>query len=257
MEIKYFSYPRISVQQATRIWSEIRSLSLAEVRQRCDNVSVTGTEFYPFAQVRANDGELREVRKQIIDVAIRHGYPNPVTARQKVAFESDLLELFHNEINMSPAEASHMDVWHFFNVKYLADITLWRFGSLSNYDSHWTISPDRIFAFNRNMFGRIWWRNHLLGPELVARLGEDATVAIVERPALFAYPPFARGVGERTLATVTNFSPSQILRPATILFSRRMAVLSPYAMDAEQMQNFVDGVITEAEKSILIDEEKS
>lgn len=257
MEMVYFSYPRITVEQAAQVWSNIKHLSLNEIRQQCDNITVTGAEFYPFAEVRTEDDELREVRSKIIAAAIQYGYPNEASSRNKVAFESDLIGLFHDEINMSPAEAAHMDIWHFFNLKLLADITIWRFGSFSPAMNQWNITPERLYSFNRNMFGRVWWRNHLLGPELATSLGEDATVAIVERTALFSHPPFARAVARRALGTKTSISPTQLLRSAAILFSRRMAVLSIYAMDADRINTFVDDIFGETETAILTPERSS
>lgn len=251
MSIVYFSYPRITVDQANRAWSEARQLSLSEIRKQCDNTSVSGAEFYPFAQARAEDDELREVRKKVLGAAVQNGYPGDVSSRNKVAFESDLIEIFNDEISMSLAEATHMDVWHFFNVRLFMDITLWRFGSYSTVTNHWTISPERIYSFNRNMFGRIWWRNHLLGSEIATSLGEDATVQIVERAALFSHPPFARAVATRALSTTTTVRPGHLLRAATILFGRRTAVLSIYAMSTDQLCSFVNEVFTQAEFVIL------
>lgn len=243
----YFSYPRITLIQATQAWSSIRTLTLENIRKYCDATTVTGAEFYAFAEIRSDDSELHNFRKLVVDAAIRNGFPNQVSSRQKVAFEAELLQIFHNEIAMSPSEASSMEIWHFFNLKLLADITMWRFGTFDTVSNHWSILQDRLYSFHRNMFGRIWWRNHLFGVDLATRLGEDATVQIVERTALFAYPPFAKSVAARALDSHTDYSASQLLRVAAKLFSRRMAVLSIFAMNNEQVSYFTNEVFNATE----------
>lgn len=245
-----FSYPRISLTQATQIWDTIKSLKLEEIQRICDRTTVAGVEFYPFAENRADDAEVQHLRRLVKEAAIRHGFPNQVSSRLKVAFESELMNILYDETAMTTSEASSMDVWHYFNLKLFADITLWRFGSFDSNINRWSISQDRLYAFNRNFFGRIWWRIHLLGLDLATRLGEDAVVAIVERPRVFSYPPFARAVATRSLSSDTDITATNLLREATIIFSRRMAVLSIFAMDRERMDAFVDDVFREAERKI-------
>lgn len=247
----FFCYPRITLAQAVQHWAVIRELPLVQVQKICDNTTVIGAEFYPFADVRSEDSELQFLRQRIIEIAKRYGYPNQVSSRMKVSFEGELTNIFQTEIAMSPAEASTMDVWHFFNLRLLADITLWRFGSFDEEKNRWSINEERLYIFNRNMFGRIWWRGHILGHELAGKLSEDETVQILERPTLYAYPSFAKAVGTRYLDSPSKIRATRVLRDASKRFTRRMAVLSVFIMQESQLTQFVDEVFTESEVAML------
>ncbi|PYI65317.1 hypothetical protein CVV68_18605 [Arthrobacter livingstonensis] len=144
-----------------------------------------------------------------------------------------------------------MNVWHFFNLRLLADITLWRFGYFDTEKNRWSINEERLYMLNRNMFGRIWWRGYILGPELASQLSEDETVQILERPSLYAYPSFAKAVGTRYLTSPSKIRATRVLRDASKRFTRRMAVLSVFIMQESQLTHFVDEVFNEAESAML------
>ncbi len=253
----FFSYPRLTLAQAVQDWATIRELSLAQIHAICDDTTVIGSEFYPFADIRSDNSELLNLRQKVVYSAQKYGYPSNVSSHMKVLFDRELLLIFQNEIAMSPAEASNMDVWHFFNIRLLADITLWRFGSFDIDMNRWSINEERLYIFNRNMFGRIWWRAHILGPTLASRLSEDEIVQILERPSLYAYPVFAQAVGIRYLNSPSNTRVTRILRDASKRFTRRTAVLSVFIMQESQIVHFVDDVFNEAESAMLTTVEDS
>lgn len=247
MTLTYTNYPQVSQTIALRHWSEIRLLSLPEISKVCDSMTTSKMEFYPFSENRASDSHLQDFRRRVVELAAMHGFPNTTSSRTKVSFENALLSVLDESLDISAAEASNMNVWHFLNLFLLSDITLWRFGSLDQQAKKWSINEERIFTFNRNMIGRLWWRGAVLSPEIAAKLSEDEAVQILERPTTFAYPHFARAVGRRFASIPATDRHPLLLRHATKLFTRRMAVLSVYIMSDHQLDQFVDQVFGEAE----------
>ncbi len=135
---------------------------------------------------RTDEGELRELRLELLALAEGHGMPGAPVDR--AGFEATAAAILHGRLTVTPHEASHDEVWNYLTCCWLLDIAIWRFGA----------DADRrrfLGDVNRNTFRRMWWRAEILGTGIdLARLGEDELVAVMERPTIASDRRLARRV---------------------------------------------------------------
>ncbi|WP_031035167.1 DUF6339 family protein, partial [Streptomyces sp. NRRL WC-3725] len=67
-------------------------------------------------------------------------------------------QVLHRDSGIVPAEAVAGDLWAFLSLVVLPDVSAWRFADLHR---------DRVLGTDvtRHVFGRLWWRAHLLYDE--------------------------------------------------------------------------------------------
>jgi hypothetical protein len=150
--------------------------------------------YSPIGGTRVTDDELGAVRRELLEIAHAHGYPESIERTPEL--EARLGEALHRALPMTPHEASQEDAWTYLTCCWLLDVAVWRFG---------TDADERRFIgnVNRNTFRRLWWRREVLGAEVpLDRLGEDELVSIMERPTIASDRRLARGIASRFLAVV-------------------------------------------------------
>jgi hypothetical protein len=134
-----------------------------------------------------------------------NGYPSQATEQQRLSFDQLAAVALHSRMRISPSEAARRGTWEFMTCVLLPDLVRWRFPG-----ERGESSPDRYFAGRRNTFQRLWWRAYLLRDDsrqdnsyaLLALLGEDEIVQILERPNLAAIRNLTLHVGAGLLAAV-------------------------------------------------------
>lgn len=179
--------PRLDRESAKEVIAEIRAMSAAEV----SNLLPREAERVRMAAVggrRISDDELRSIRDSVAALAGEHGFPRD--QRRLVDFDGRCALLLHEQLQLSPHEASHEEVWSYLSCCWLLDVAVWRFGSDAD---------ERRFLgnVNRNTFRRLWWRAHILGTggeTPFHGLGEDELVNIMERPTISGNPSLARAI---------------------------------------------------------------
>ena len=229
-------------------WVAVRELTLAEMRARGDAASVNGAEFYPMAMSRCTDEDLRQLRRAMVAAATQRGYPSISTQDQRREFDKDASRLLYGCMNILPSDAANAEVWNFINLRLLPDIAMWRFGRQGN--NGWEIAEERLFSKDRTVFGRLWWRACLLGPELAEQFGEDLSVQLIERPRISGYPPLVRSIANRFLIGDAQYQSTRFLRDVMKRFTRSLAVISVFQMSQTEMDAFVDAVFLESESAI-------
>lgn len=222
-------------------------LPLAEISQLGSAVSTMGAEFYPVAIARCSDLDLAELRAAVLAEAELHGFPDVEDTRQKTEFDQALSKILYERMNILPADAASVEVWNFINVRLLPDVAIWRYGQWSG--SAWEVNERRLFTMNRTIFGRLWWRAFLLGPEISTQLMEDESVQLVERPRIGGYAPLARAIATRHLASVST-KRMELLRDAMKRFTRRLVVVSVFLMTEEQIADLVEDVFLESQEAL-------
>lgn len=222
---------------------------MEEISQLSSTVSTTGAEFYPVATARCTDADLKELRAAVLVEARFHGFPNMDLARQKTEFDQAVSRILYERMNIVPADAASVEVWNFVNIRVLPDVAIWRYGQKSQDGARWEVNERRLFAMNRTIFGRLWWRAFLLGPEISASLKEDESVQLVERPRIGGYAPLARAIATRHLASVST-KRMDLLRDAMKRFTRRLVVVSVFLMSDEQIAELVEEVFLESQEAL-------
>lgn len=242
------------LHDAARSWDELRSQSFSEIVEALD-FDVTAANYYPLARRRAGSTELLNLRIKVVQAATEFGFPSKVSNKVLVEFDRNIGPEIHAQMAIMPADASSIDVWNFINTAVLPDIVLWRYGQFSVESKRWVVSEDRLFDMIRTTFGRLWWRVHLLGPELAAELGEDEVVNLLEKPRIGGYPVLARAMGRHFLEFAAESKTGrrmELFRDATKRLLRKMAVQSVFVMSAEEIDAFVAPLFLESAQALGI-----
>lgn len=249
-------YPRMSLYDASLSWELLRSQSLSEIGSSIDLASLQAL-YYPLARQRAGSEELMSLRLKIVGIAEGFGFPSAVSSKSLVEFDRTVGPEIHAQMAIMPSDASSIDVWNFVNTAVVPDVVLWRYGRFDVQNKKWNISEDRLFDMTRTTVGRLWWRVHLLGPELASRLGEDEVVNLLEKPRIGGYPLLSRAMGERLLAFAAESSTGrrmELFRDATKRLVRKMAVQSVFIMTSAEIDDFVTSLFEESAAALGIPE---
>ncbi|WP_327676541.1 DNA cytosine methyltransferase [Kitasatospora sp. NBC_00458] len=123
---------------------------------------------------------LAVLRSAIVAKATENGYPQassrPPSRRDAARFDMDVAQILYQEAGIMPAEALSPQLWAFLSLVVMPDVAAWRFPGFN---------PRRVTGrdITRHVFGRLWWRAHLVGGERLDRedlfdalavLGEEA-----------------------------------------------------------------------------------
>ncbi|SDP57970.1 hypothetical protein SAMN04487914_11827 [Arthrobacter sp. ok909] len=247
-------YPRMPLYEAAQSWEVLRRQSLAEIGASLDLTTVQA-QYYPLARQRAGSDELLGLRGKILGIAEEFGFPSVVSSKFLVEFDRTVGPEIHAQMTIMPADASSIDVWNFINTVVVPDVVLWRYGRFHTQSKNWIISEDRLFDMTRTTIGRLWWRVHLLGPELAGKLGEDEVVNLLERPRIGGYPLLSRAMGARLLAFASESNTGrrmELFRDATKRLLRKMTVQSVFVMTPVQIEEFVTSLFLESATALGI-----
>ena len=164
-----YRYPRLQQSVAER---RLNSLQNGEQDLRH---SFTDSEATPVETgTVVPETELKAVRGMIEQLTTV--FPSSIPASQVAQWDSVVGTALYKTMSIVPADASHTDVWSFVTLVLLPDFAAWRYPKFPR---------ERFIGTSRNVFRRLWWRQHILGelevPEGCRPLGEDEMVAIFER----------------------------------------------------------------------------
>jgi hypothetical protein len=200
--------------------------------------------YAPTGGNRAHEEHLRQLQKNLRELADSHGFPKRANTKAKQGFDSDSGALLHESMNVCSADASHAGVWGFLCCVLAPGIVRWRFPG----DKGKT-SEDRFLGGVRNCFGRVWWRAHVLRDgtatdpyHFLKELGEDELVQIMERPGLGKTPPVARQSCVSFLRAIRRLPKKRmaIMRDAQKRLRRLLPMVAFETLDPEDLDQLVD-----------------
>jgi len=139
--------------------------------------------YAPTGGTKVSSSQLTGIRRVIIEVAKRAGYPKPPSRAQAAEFDTEVSIRLTEIANTDNGEFHRDDVWACIATVLLPDLVIWRF-SLE--------ARERFHGGIRNAFQRLWLRGRILDRgeghpdrwELLRSLTEDALVQITERPSI-------------------------------------------------------------------------
>ncbi|MFD3939039.1 DUF6339 family protein [Streptomyces sp. NPDC058611] len=163
-----YLYPRLLPKAAVSLRDECLGRAVEELRERA-GVSHSALFYAATGGMRLPQQRLRALRESLVGSAIDRGYPASPARRQAAAFDIAAAEILHRESGIIPAEAVAGDLWAFLSLVVMPDVAAWRFPDLHR---------DRVLGTDvtRHVFGRLWWRAHLLHDEGADR--EDLYAAL-------------------------------------------------------------------------------
>lgn len=257
-------YPRLSPQQGKRLAEERAAMPLLELERLAD-ITYPNVTFAPTGGVRVTPAQLQSLRNSIRETTRKHGYkygvaggePLPLAAERKAEFDAALAMTIHQQMDVTPSEACRPGVWRFLGTVLAPESIRWRFPGEKT--THERFLGNRL----RNMYGRVWWRAHLLEDSahddpywLLKELGEDELVQITERPNAAGYKPLAMGIAR---GLVTQWDPevgvsrSGLLREVMKRVLRLLPLLRFESLTHEEVAAEVDALYVETLRGLGIE----
>lgn len=237
--------PRIARHSAAELLKLHLSNGIAEIASGMPDLTPPIT-YTPVGGQRIENGQLEQLRIDILRLAHEHGMPNRII--EPSVFEGRAARLLRETLPMSANEASHEEVWSYLTCCWLLDVAVWRFG---------VDADERRFIgnVNRNTFRRLWWRAEILGPDIeLTKLGEDELVNIMERPTIASDRRLARTVALEFLARVHEGaaeSRMQLMREAMKRLLRLTPLVAFQALNDDQMRTVVESCFTAAADGLV------
>lgn len=251
-----FLYPRLPHVVAEQLVKVRRSQSIEDLA-RVSSTEHPSAAFVPTGGTRVSLQNLTQIQNSIRILAQSSGYPAAFTIKQRQNFDAQCAALLHQQMNISPAEASKNGVWEFFSCVLLPDIVRWRFpGKLPD-----GTEEERFFGGIRNVFRRLWWRAYILQDNtsgnpysILAQLGEDELVQIMERPSLAGSPRLAKStclVFLRTISVYSGISRMELMRDAQKQLFRLLPLISFDSIDENLLVELLEEVFDKSVNSLI------
>jgi hypothetical protein len=165
----------------------------------------------------------------------------------KVEFDREVTKVILDVFPMNTFEASLEDTWSFITIRPLADIAIWRFPTDGVRDN-W----ERYLGLERNTFKRLWWRAHMLGPDLASRLKENELIQMFERGATVGSNKLIMerishgALNNRDELEKLGGKTSDFITECAKRLRRTLAIQSLELMTIEEQRIYVDERVAEA-----------
>lgn len=234
--MSHYVYPRLSGAAAESAYSSIseayRSGGLAAVRE-LSRLSHSSASPVPTGGTVATETRIAAVR-EAAEAATQEWIDRGIIGPREVGvFDIALGRALHRSLEITPADAAHVDTWNFLSLVVMPHLSVLRFP-----DMHRT----RIFGMPRNSLRRAWQREEVIGDLLLGNegtLGEDILVGMFERTALARNRTLIRAMTRALLSYDGPIARSTLARR----FSKTVTwATGPFLLDTLS-QNEVDELI--------------
>ncbi|MFH9830134.1 DUF6339 family protein [Streptomyces sp. NPDC017201] len=242
-------YPRLLPAAAANLREECLHRSVEYLRDR-------SALFHPAMFYAATGGSrlpersLGSLREAVLACATDRGFPAKPGRRQAAGFDIDVATVLHRDSGIVPAEAVAGDLWAFLSLVVLPDVSAWRFADLHR---------DRVLGTDvtRHVFGRLWWRAHLLYDEGGGREDIYASLSVLNesdfdqiyarRTSIGGSPHLVRAIVRvwQTLDVPPN-AERRVLRDFLMRVLRLNAFISFDSLPAEVLDEELEGVFRES-----------
>jgi hypothetical protein len=240
-------YPRLLDQAARSLHDEYLEADVDTLRGKAA-LRHPSAIFTATGGVRVDKHQLSDLREAVLAEAVAARYPYAGTREGRSEFDLRVARLLHERGGLVPAEASIRSVWAFLALVLLPDVAYWRFPQAPG---------DRVLAtdITRHVFGRLWWRAHLLADPgastdryaLIGAFGESAFDQIfARRRSLGGSRSLIRALA-RTWPNLQleRKGERDVLREVLKRFKRLGAVIDFEALDDAELSRQVAGVTEE------------
>ncbi|MFJ4755850.1 DUF6339 family protein [Streptomyces sp. NPDC088763] len=152
-----YLFPRLLPKAASELRDEYLNRSVEYLRERA-GLSHPAMFYAATGGIRLPQQRLAALREAVLTCAVERGYPTKPGRRQAAGFDIEVATILARDSGIIPAEAVAGDLWACLSLVVLPDVAAWRFQ-----DFH----RDRVLGTDvtRHVFGRLWWRAHLLYEE--------------------------------------------------------------------------------------------
>jgi hypothetical protein len=138
----------------------------------------------------AAEARIADVQVELRSVADASGWPRPIPPDRRAEVDRAWGHVLHQRMAIAPTDAAHEGGWSFLALVVVPDLAFWRFRGGDR---------RRFIGVTDHVFARLWWRELVLGAEVVdgdggAPLTEDEHVALSRRADLVASSTVARAI---------------------------------------------------------------
>jgi hypothetical protein len=238
------TYPRLPPAVARPLFQEQKDLSVEELSPFI-NTTHPKQEWHPTIPTRVSEAELAELRSTVLDIARANGFPQRQPRGGHTMFDRQLAVYLWEHMRLVPAEAAAGGVWSFFSLVLLPDVAAWRYPE--RHPSRFIGRDVMIGTANRHVFGRLWVRAYVFGPELLHQLIEDNFEGIFGRPAFGGNVRLARAIGMTMARTIDDHkvtNSQELLRDAMKRLLRLASIVRFNALDDDQLRAVLDESFT-------------
>jgi hypothetical protein len=205
-----------------------------------------------FPGKKCSPEELREILSPIREWTRATFYERKAAPKEmsspesRKQFDKHVVTVIGELLPISIAVAADPQFWRFVSCFILPDVVRWR----------WKIKvgapivKERFLGGrDRNAIGRLWWRQHLLTPELAASLGGEKADQILERPALASNQRLSMALG-RCLGE----RPSMSEKKLCTLAIAQSALVDPKSFSDDELTRWVSELASSIEKGINLEQ---
>ena len=233
------TYPRLPSAVAKALLREQRELPVEELG--CGIVtSHPKQEWHPTVPARVTKKALSELRSTVLDISYDHGFPEPQPRGSHTLFDRELAIYLSEQMNLVPAEAAVGGIWSFISLVLLPDVAAWRYPD--RHQQRFIGSDTMIGTSNRHVFGRLWARAYVFGPDLLPRLIEDNFEGILGRPTFGGNIRVARAIAA-TMVRVTAerrvTNSQELLRDALKRIRRLAYIVSFNGLEGDELRDLI------------------
>lgn len=238
------TYPRLPSVVARALLQEQRVLPIEDLGRR-DVTYHEKQEWHPTVSNRVTDDALRELRSTVLDISHSHGFPEAQPRGGHTLFDQQLALYLNDQMDLVPAEAAVGGVWSFISLVLLPDVAAWRYPD--RHQQRLIGSDTMIATSNRHVFGRLWARAYVFGPDLLPRLIEDNFEAIFGRPVFGGNIPVARAIAAtmaRIMSERSITNSQELLRDAMKRIRRVAYIVNFNGLEGNELRDLLYEIFT-------------
>jgi hypothetical protein len=170
---RWRSWPVLARSAADALLAAIRGLPLEQARlaARTTHPATSISPLHP----AATDADVARLQARLREAVDDAGWPEPPSGGAADLVDRRIGAVLVEEMELTPVAARDPMLWAFLALVALPDVALWR----------WRDAPvDRFLALEHHVFGRLWWRETVLGEALHA-IGDGSALSDADLTAIF------------------------------------------------------------------------
>lgn len=240
-----FLYPRLDAHRAALLIEEHGGLSLESLRALGSSHN-SDAACSPTGGLPVSEDHLLSLQFTLRELCDEFGFPKPLATSRQGEFDRVCGTILRRNMGIVPADAAEEGVWSFVTLVLVPELAPWRFPSRHE---------DRLLGKPRNTLRRLWWRAHVLGPDLTwvppgcTPLNEDESVQIMERPTIAKSGRLAQQLKQVLWRLETKGfegNRAEVLRDVIKLIRAERSHIAMDAMHNSVLAKYLDEIVAEA-----------
>ena len=240
-----FLYPRLDAHSAVVLLGEQIATAPHQLRS-LSAVAHSDAACAPTGGNPVSEHHLLKLQATLQGVCDDFGFPKPLKKSKQGEFDRVCGTILHRDMGIVPADAAEEGVWSFVSLVVVPELAPWRFP-----DRH----QDRLLGKRRNALRRLWWRAHVLGPDLTSAppgcspFGEDEFVQVMERPTIarnFRLAKHLQGAMWRLELEGFPGNRAEVLRSSIKIIRADRSHIAMDVMSDAVLDRYLDEIVREA-----------